>query len=130
LGSLEITCSAVNSIWRALDESLLRLSRQRKNSAVLVLGHLSAGRNLRYAVRFSLSRLHLEEVLALDQAGIHPQTNSQSLLGIVLFCLGFRWQGATQQSLWLGDWPSSDFSYELVERRRGAFARQRQRSPA
>jgi predicted ATPase len=25
----------------------------------------------------------------VDQAGIHPQNNSQSLLGVVLFCLGF-----------------------------------------
>jgi class 3 adenylate cyclase/predicted ATPase len=82
-----------------LDEELLRLSRQRNNSAGLILGHLSAGRNLRFSGRFGLSQSHLEEVLALydpnshrslvDQAGIHPQNNSQSLLGIVLFCLGF-----------------------------------------
>jgi class 3 adenylate cyclase/predicted ATPase len=82
-----------------LDEELLRLSRQRNNSAGLILGHLSAGRNLRFAGRFALSRSHLEELLALyhpvshrslvDQAGIHPQNNSQSLLGIVLFCLGY-----------------------------------------
>jgi class 3 adenylate cyclase/predicted ATPase len=82
-----------------LDEELLRLSRQRNNSAGLILGHLSAGRNLRFAGRFALSRSHLEELLALyhpvshrslvDRAGIHPQNNSQSLLGIVLFCLGY-----------------------------------------
>jgi class 3 adenylate cyclase/predicted ATPase len=82
-----------------LNEDLLRLSRQRNDSAGLVRGHLSSGRDLMFAGRFASSRSHLEEVLALydpishrslvDQAGIHPQNNSQSLLGIVLFCLGF-----------------------------------------
>jgi predicted ATPase len=82
-----------------LDQDLLRLSRERNDSGGLVLGHLSSGRNLRFAGRFALSRSHLEEVLALydpdchqslvDQIGVHPQNNSQWLLGIVLFCLGF-----------------------------------------
>jgi len=82
-----------------LDEDLLRLSRQCNDSGGRVLAHLSSGRTLRFAGRFALSRSHLEEVLAIydpnshrllvDQAGIHPQNNSQSLLGIVLFCLGF-----------------------------------------
>jgi predicted ATPase len=82
-----------------LDEDLLRLSRQRNDSGGLVLGHLSSGRTLMFAGRFAPSRSHLEEVLALydpishcalvHQAGFHPQNNSQSLLGIVLFCLGF-----------------------------------------
>jgi class 3 adenylate cyclase/predicted ATPase len=80
-------------------EDLLRLSCQRNDTAGLVLGHLSTGRNLRFAGRFALSRSHLEEVLALydpnsrrsfvDQMGTHPQNNSRSLLGIVLFCLGY-----------------------------------------
>jgi predicted ATPase len=48
-----------------LDEDLLRLSRQRNDTAGLVLGHLSCGRNLMHAGRFALSRSHLEEVLAL-----------------------------------------------------------------
>jgi class 3 adenylate cyclase/predicted ATPase len=82
-----------------LDDDLLRLSRQRNDSDGLILGHLSSGRNLRFAGRFPLSRFHLEQVLALydpnshrslvDQAGTHPQNNSRSILGIVLFCLGF-----------------------------------------
>ena len=82
-----------------LDEDLLRLSRQRNDSAGLVLGHLSSGRNLLFAGRFASSRSHLEEVLALydpishrslvHQAGIHPQVIAQAYLGIVLFCLGF-----------------------------------------
>ena len=82
-----------------LDEDLLRLSRQRNDSAGLVLGHLSSGRNLMFAGRFASSRSHLEEALALydpishrslvHQAGIHPQVASQAYLGIVLFCLGF-----------------------------------------
>jgi class 3 adenylate cyclase/predicted ATPase len=81
---------------------LLRLSCQRDDADGLVLGHLSTGRNLRFAGRFALSRSHLEKVLALydsnlrfsrlllvDQMGTHPKNNSRSLLGIVLFCLGY-----------------------------------------
>jgi predicted ATPase len=66
-----------------LDEDLLRLSRQRDDSAGLVLGHFSAGRNLMFAGRFASSRSHLDEVLALydpishrslvHQAGNHPR---------------------------------------------------------
>src|SRR5271166_3873982 len=48
-----------------LDEDLLRLSRQRNDSAGLVLGHISSGRNLFTGVRFALSRSHLEAGLAL-----------------------------------------------------------------
>jgi predicted ATPase len=82
-----------------LDESLLRLSRHRNDSAGLVLGHFSFGRDLMFAGRFASSRSHLEEVLALyhpvsesslvHQTGFYPNVNSQGLLGIVLFCLGF-----------------------------------------
>jgi predicted ATPase len=82
-----------------LDEALLRLSRQRNDSAGLVLGHNSSGRNLMLAGRFASSRSHLEEALALypisdrsplaRQAGIHPQVNAQAFLGIFLSCLGF-----------------------------------------
>ena len=91
-----------------LDEDLLRLSRQRNDSAGLVLGHLSSGRNLMFAGRFASSRSHLEEVLALydpishrslvHQAGIHPQVTSQAYLGIVLFCLGFPDQALAQSN--------------------------------
>jgi predicted ATPase len=82
-----------------LDEDLLRLSRQRNDSAGLVLGHQSSGRNLMFAGRFPSSRSHLEDVLALydpishavlvHQAGDDQKVMSQAYLGIVFFCLGF-----------------------------------------
>jgi len=82
-----------------LDEDLLRLSRQRKDSAGLVLGHYSFGLDLMFVGRFASSLLQLEEVLGLydpishqalvHQAGVHPLMTSQSFLGIVLFCLGY-----------------------------------------
>jgi len=82
-----------------LDEDLLRLSRQRNDSTGLVLAHHSSGRNLLVGGRFTLARSHLEATLGLydpishralvHQTGIHPQNNAQSLLGTVLFCLGF-----------------------------------------
>jgi class 3 adenylate cyclase/predicted ATPase len=81
------------------DEDLLRLSRQRNDSAGLVLGHQSFGRNLLFSGRFALSRSHLEEALALydpishrslgHQSGTSPQVASQAFLGNVLFCLGY-----------------------------------------
>jgi class 3 adenylate cyclase/predicted ATPase len=94
---------------RRLDEDLLRLSRQRNDSAGLVLGHLSSGMTLMLAGRFALSRSHLEEALGLydptshrslvDQAGTsHPHVSSQSHLGIVLFCLGFLDQAVARSS--------------------------------
>jgi len=82
-----------------LAEDLLRLSRQRNDTAGLVLAHLSAGGNLMFPGRFALSRPHLEQVLALydpishsslvDQIAVHPQVASRAFLGIVLSCLGF-----------------------------------------
>ena len=91
-----------------LDEDLLRLSRQRNDSAGLVLGHCSSGRTLMFAGRFASSRSHLEEALALydpishrslvHQAGFHPHVESQAYLGIVLFCLGFPDQALARSS--------------------------------
>jgi class 3 adenylate cyclase/predicted ATPase len=82
-----------------LDESLLRLSRQRNDPGGLVLGHFSFGRDLMFAGRFASSRSQLEKVLALydpvsddplvHQTGFYPQVGSQALLGIVVLCLGF-----------------------------------------
>jgi len=82
-----------------LDEDLLRVSGQRNDSSGLVLGHFSSGRNLAMVGRFASSRSHLEEVVALydpilhqslvHQAGVHPQLNALSALGLVLFFLGF-----------------------------------------
>jgi class 3 adenylate cyclase/predicted ATPase len=89
-----------------LAEDLLRLSRQRNDSAGLVLGHVSSGRNLMFTGNFALSRSHLEKVLALydpishrslaQEAVIHTHVLSQAYLGIVLFCLGFPDQGLAQ----------------------------------
>jgi predicted ATPase/class 3 adenylate cyclase len=91
-----------------LDEDLLRLSRQRNDSAGLVLGHASSGRNLMYAGRFASSRLHMEEVLELynpishhalvHQAGVHPQVSALAFLGTVLLCLGFPDQALARSS--------------------------------
>ena len=91
-----------------LDEDLLRLSRQRNDSAGLVLGHYSTGRDLMFAGRLALSRSHLEAAPALydplahcslvHQAGTHPQLVSRSVLGFVLFGLGYPDQALTQSS--------------------------------
>jgi len=89
-GELNMAC--------CLDEDLLRLSRQRNDTAGIVLGHFSSGRDLMSVGRFSSSRSHLEDGLALYdsaphrflfQGGLHPRVNSQSVLGIVLLCLGY-----------------------------------------
>jgi class 3 adenylate cyclase/predicted ATPase len=82
-----------------LDERLLHLSLQRNDSAGLVFGHLSSGRNLMLVGRFASSRSHLEEALALydpishhsllHQVGLYPQVASQGYLGNVLFSLGY-----------------------------------------
>ena len=91
-------------------EDLLRLSRQRKDSAGLVLGYLSSGLNLNlmYGGRFASSQSHLEEAFALYdpishrslvlRAGFHPQVVLQAYLGIVLFCLGFPDQALAQSN--------------------------------
>jgi predicted ATPase len=84
---------------RQLSEDLLRLSRERNDSAGLVLGHMSSGRDLMVVGSFASSRFHLEQVRALydplahrslgHEAGIHPHVNAEAYLGIVLSCLGF-----------------------------------------
>jgi predicted ATPase len=91
-----------------LDQDLLRLSRERKDSAGLVMGHYSSGRNLMWVGSFASSRSHLETVLALydpnshhslvRQTGIHPQLAAQAALGVVLFCLGFPDQALAQSN--------------------------------
>src|SRR5437870_2908220 len=77
-----------------LDEDLLRLSRQRNDSAGLVLGHLSSGRDLMLVGRFASSRSHLEDVLELydpvshralaQQTGSDPRVGARGQLGIAL----------------------------------------------
>ena len=91
---------------QSLAEDLLHLSHRRSDSAGLIMGHYSTGRNLMWVGNFASSRLHLETVLALydsnshhslvRQTGIHPQLAAQAALGIVLFCLGFPDQALAQ----------------------------------
>jgi predicted ATPase len=91
-----------------LDEDLLRLSRQREDSAGLVLGHQSSGRDLMLVGRFTPSRSHLEKALSLYdpishgslgyQTGSHPGVAATGQLGIVLFCLGFPDQALAQSN--------------------------------
>jgi len=91
-----------------LDEELLRLSRQRNDSAGLVLGHTTLGLNLQFAGRLASSRSHLEAAVALcdsiphssliHQAGIHPYGSAHPFLGIVFFCLGFPEQASARSS--------------------------------
>jgi predicted ATPase len=60
------------------------------------------------AGKFASSRSHLDAALALydpishrslvHQSGIHPHVNSQAILGIVLFCLGFPDQALAQSN--------------------------------
>ena len=93
---------------QSLAEDLLHLSHRRNDSAGLVMGHYSAGRNLMWVGSFASSRSHLETVLALydpnshhslvRQTGIHPQLAAQAALGIVLFCLGFPDQALAQSN--------------------------------
>jgi class 3 adenylate cyclase/predicted ATPase len=92
-----------------LDEDLLRVSRQRNDFAGLVLGHYSSGRDLMFAGKFILSRSHLEAVPALydpichcslvHQAGTHLQLVSRSVLGFVLFGLGYPDQALAESSV-------------------------------
>ena len=126
-----------------LDEDLLRLSRQRNDSAGLVLGHLSSGRNLMFAGRFASSRSHLEEALALydpishrslvHQVGIHPQVILTGVFGDCPFLsrLSGPGIGTEQRSNRRGSEAGSSavFGCELGTRRQAAFARRRQRSP-
>jgi class 3 adenylate cyclase/predicted ATPase len=91
-----------------LDEDLLRLSRQRDDTAGIVLGHDCSGRDLLSAGSFTSSRSHFEAVLALydpvshcsliHQTGSDPRAVSRGYLGIALFCLGFPDQALVQSN--------------------------------
>jgi len=84
---------------QSLAEQLLRFGGQRHDSARLVLGHYSSGRNLMFTGRFEQSRLQLEKALALydpishrslvHETGTHLQAVSLGYLGIVIFILGY-----------------------------------------
>jgi DNA-binding winged helix-turn-helix (wHTH) protein/predicted ATPase len=87
---------------------LLRRSRQRNDSAGMVLGHNSCGRDLMVAGKFDSSRSELEKAISLYDpishrslthlAGFHPAVVSQAILAIVLFCLGFPDQSAAKST--------------------------------
>jgi predicted ATPase len=86
------------ALAQRLDEDLLRLSRQRNDSAGLVLGHDCYGRDLLLAGRFAAARGHLEQVLALYDPAVHtslvqhtgsqPRVVARGYIAIALFCLG------------------------------------------
>jgi class 3 adenylate cyclase/predicted ATPase len=96
------------NLAQRLDQDLLRLSRERNDSAGLVLAHASSGRNLIYAGRFAAAKSHLEEVLALydpiahasldQQTGSQPRVGARGQLGIALSCLGFPDQALAQSN--------------------------------
>jgi predicted ATPase len=87
------------SLAQRLATDLLRLSRQRNDSAGLALGHFSSGRTLMSSGRFAESRSHLEAGLAhynpmlhsslVDHAAHRPDVHAQAELAIVLFGLGY-----------------------------------------
>jgi class 3 adenylate cyclase/predicted ATPase len=105
--SLHHTVLGELGLAQRLDEDLLRLSRERDDSAGIVLGHDCFGRDMLIAGSFGSARAHLEEVVALydpishgslvHQTGSYPQVISRGYLAIALFCLGFP-DGALAQS--------------------------------
>jgi predicted ATPase len=101
-------------VAQRLNEDLLRLSRQRNDSAGLVLGHLSCGRDLMLVGRFASAQSHLEDGMALydpishrslgQQAGSgDPHVNLQAYSAIVLFCLGFPDQALARSGAAIAD---------------------------
>jgi class 3 adenylate cyclase/predicted ATPase len=96
-------------VAQRLNEDLLRLSRERNDSAGLVLGHLSSGRDLMLLGRFTSSQSHLEDGIALYNPISHrslgqhagsgdPCVNLKAYSAIVLFCLGFPDQALAQST--------------------------------
>jgi predicted ATPase/class 3 adenylate cyclase len=91
---------------RRLDDDLLRVSHQRRDSGGLVLAHQACGSDQMIVGRFASSRQHYEEALALydpvshhslgHQTGSHPQVVARAYLGFVLLCLGLPDQASTQ----------------------------------
>ncbi|HTV30569.1 MAG TPA: adenylate/guanylate cyclase domain-containing protein [Xanthobacteraceae bacterium] len=92
-----------HELARRLDADLLRVSEERNDSAGLIIGHLSTGRDLFYAGEFASARLHLEQAVSLDhpsrhrsmvqQTGIFPCPQARVFLGTVLSCMGFLERG-------------------------------------
>jgi class 3 adenylate cyclase/predicted ATPase len=96
------------ALAQRLAEGLLRVSRQRNDSAGLVLGHYTAGRNLMLIGKFASSRWHLEKALALYntrpdrslvlEVAFPPDLSAKGVLGFVLFCLGYPDQALVQST--------------------------------
>jgi predicted ATPase/DNA-binding winged helix-turn-helix (wHTH) protein len=97
---------------RRVGEELLNLSRQRNDSAGLVLGHSASGQSLLLAGGFAVSKPHLEELLAVydpvshgalvHRTGSHPLM-TQAFLGLALFCLGFPDQAIARSNAAIAD---------------------------
>ena len=95
-------------VAQRLNEDLLRLSRQRNDSAGLILGHLSSGRDLMLVGRFASSQSHLKDGIALydpishrslgQQAGSDLRVSLRAYSAIVLLCLGYPDQALAQSS--------------------------------
>src|SRR4051795_11236965 len=103
--------------------------------AGLILGHYSSGCNLMFAGRFTSSRFHLEEAIAvydstselslIHQASVHPQVTAQAFLGNVLFCLGFPDQALASICAAIGEARRLAHPATLAIRGQGDFVRQR-----
>jgi predicted ATPase len=93
-------------VAQSLAEDLLRLSRQRNDSAGLILGHYSSARSVGFTGNLRQWQSHLEAVLALydpichrsliEDAGFHPYVGARANLAIVLLLSGFPDQALEQ----------------------------------
>jgi class 3 adenylate cyclase/predicted ATPase len=87
------------NLGHRLAEDLLRLSKERGDSAGRILGHLCVGGIFMIRGEFSSSLSHLEKVRQLyrpdqhelfaNQAGMNPLVLALEFLGLVLACLGY-----------------------------------------
>jgi predicted ATPase len=93
-------------VAQSLAEDLLRLSRQRNDSAGLILGHYSSARSLGFTGNLPQWQSHLEAALALydpishrsliEDAGFHLCVGARANLAIVLLLRGFPDQALVQ----------------------------------
>jgi TolB-like protein/class 3 adenylate cyclase/predicted ATPase len=93
-------------VAQSLAEDLLRLSRQRNDSAGLILGHYSSARSLGFTGNLPQWQSHLEAVIALydpichrsliEDAGFQPYVGARANLAIVLLLRGFPDQALAQ----------------------------------
>lgn len=97
---------------RQVGEELLRVSRDRDDSAGLILGHSVCGQNCFMSGELQTARLHLERLLALydpavhdtlvQQAGSHPLM-TQSFFGFTLCSLGWPDQALARSASAIAD---------------------------